>query len=231
MAVGGDDRLAGREAMLGQQFGDGAVGGALLPQFQDDVSCRGQFLESRRTPWCKSRDCRADRARIKRGHGANFREDIPRTDSGKQRDMRGHSRRDNARTLPALSGTFLWTLRGYSSNADCARSRTSPRPIPGLMEDTSAAVDSPRTRTIHGQTHGQNAARSRTRSRTERVQVRGYSASTPGLSRDPCADAKPYGIVGVGRLLCSKDGFRRSCHSLPSSNRVALGTREFLPIS
>ena len=92
-------------------------------------------------------------------------------------------------------------------------------------------MDTPWPRTIHGQTHGLNADTARTRSRTDRVQVRDYSMSTPGLSRDQCADTKPYGIVGVGRLLCSKDGFRGSCHSLASSNRVALGTREFLPTS
>lgn len=231
MAIGGDDRLAGREAMLGQQFGDGAVGGALLPQFQDDLPCRGQFLEPWRTPRCEARDCGEDRARIKRGHGANFGEAIPRTNSGISRDMSRHSRWANARIFPALSWTASQTLRGYSWDTVLARLQSSSPPIPGLIEDPSADVDSPRPRTIRGQTHGQNAAVARTRSRTDRVQVRGYSMSTPRLSRDCFADTKPYGIVGVGRLLCSKDGFRGSCHSLSSSNRGVLGTREFLPMS
>ena len=225
MAVGGDDRLAGREAMLGQQFGDGAVGGALLPQFQDDVSCRGQLLEPRWTPRCKPRDCGADRAGIKRGHGANIGEANQLTDSGNYRDMRGHSRRDNVRTLPALSGAASRTLRYYSADTDSARSGSSPQPIPGLIEDTSAAVDSPRPRTIRGQTHGLNAARSRTRSRTDRVQVPGNSASTSRLFRDPIADSKPYGIVGVGRALCSKDRFPGSCQSLPVPSSPAIRCR------
>lgn len=164
-------------------------------------SSGSQFFDSGRMPRRQSRDCDADKAGSKRGHCANLGDANPRTDSGNYRDMYGHSRWTNARTLRAHSGTASRRLRGYSRDAYRARLRSSPRPIPELIEDTSAAVDSSRPRTIRGQTYGQNAATARTGSRTYRVQVRGYSASTPRLSRDPCADTKPYGIVGVGRLL------------------------------
>ena len=45
MAERGDSRFADGQTMLRQQFGDGPVGGALLPKLDDDFSCRGQFLE------------------------------------------------------------------------------------------------------------------------------------------------------------------------------------------
>ena len=46
MAECGHGRLADGKAVLREQFGNRPVGGALLPEFGDDVSSRGQFLET-----------------------------------------------------------------------------------------------------------------------------------------------------------------------------------------
>lgn len=45
MAERGDGRLAGRQAMLGQKFRNGAIRCPLLPEFGDDFLRREQILE------------------------------------------------------------------------------------------------------------------------------------------------------------------------------------------
>ena len=44
-----DGRLAGRQAMLREEIGDGAIRRALLPQLHDDILRRKQVLELLRT--------------------------------------------------------------------------------------------------------------------------------------------------------------------------------------
>ena len=46
--------------MLREQFGNGSVGGAFLPQFDNDILCRKQILELLRTAGSKFRDRLAD---------------------------------------------------------------------------------------------------------------------------------------------------------------------------
>lgn len=45
MTEHGDSRLAGRQAMLREQFGNRAIRRALLPEFCDDILGRDQVLE------------------------------------------------------------------------------------------------------------------------------------------------------------------------------------------
>ena len=52
--------LARRQAMLREQFGNGSVGGAFLPQFDNNLLCRKQILEFLRTAGGKFRDRLAD---------------------------------------------------------------------------------------------------------------------------------------------------------------------------
>ena len=49
MTEHGDGRLAGWQAMLREQVGDGTIRRALLPQLRDDLLCREQILEFLRT--------------------------------------------------------------------------------------------------------------------------------------------------------------------------------------
>ena len=56
MAERGDGRLAGRQAMLREQFGNGAIGGPPLPQFRDYILRREQVLELLWTERRKFRD-------------------------------------------------------------------------------------------------------------------------------------------------------------------------------
>lgn len=45
----GDGGLAGRQAVLREQVGDGTIRRAFLSQFRDDILCREQILELLRT--------------------------------------------------------------------------------------------------------------------------------------------------------------------------------------
>jgi hypothetical protein len=56
----GHGRLADGEAVLGEEFGDRAVGSALLPEFGNHVLGRVQFLEALRTARREFRDRLAD---------------------------------------------------------------------------------------------------------------------------------------------------------------------------
>ena len=56
MAERGDGRLAGRQAMLREQFGDGAIRRPPLSQFGDDILRRKQVLELLWTERRKFRD-------------------------------------------------------------------------------------------------------------------------------------------------------------------------------
>ena len=56
MAEGGDGRLARRQAMLREQFGNGAIRRPPLPQFSDDILRREQVLELLWTERRKFRD-------------------------------------------------------------------------------------------------------------------------------------------------------------------------------
>ncbi len=60
MAERGDGRLARRQAMLREQFGNGAIRRAPLPQFSDDILGREQVLEFLWTERRKFRDCLPD---------------------------------------------------------------------------------------------------------------------------------------------------------------------------
>ncbi len=55
-----DGRLAGRQAMLREQVGDGTIRRALLSQLRDDLLCREQILEFLRTARCEFLDRLAD---------------------------------------------------------------------------------------------------------------------------------------------------------------------------
>ena len=63
-----DGCLAGRQAMLREQVGDGAIRRALVPQFRDDILCREQILELLRTARREFFDRFADCGWVKRGH-------------------------------------------------------------------------------------------------------------------------------------------------------------------
>ena len=65
MTEHGDGCLAGREAMLREQFGNRAIRRALLPEFGDDFLGRDQVLEFLRTARCKLRDRLPDTGWIK----------------------------------------------------------------------------------------------------------------------------------------------------------------------
>ena len=68
MAESGDGRLAGWQAMLREQFGNGAVGRPPLSQFSDDIVRGEQVLELLWTERRKFRDCLTDCGWVKRGH-------------------------------------------------------------------------------------------------------------------------------------------------------------------
>ena len=68
MAKRSDGCLAGRQAMLREQFGNGAIGRLPLSQFSDDIFSREQVLELLRTERSKFRDRLADCGWVKRGH-------------------------------------------------------------------------------------------------------------------------------------------------------------------
>ena len=69
MTEHGDGRLAGRQTVLRQQFGDGAIRSAFLSQFNDDLFRRDQILELLWPARCKFCDRLADFDWIKRVHG------------------------------------------------------------------------------------------------------------------------------------------------------------------
>lgn len=56
MTEGGDGRLARRQAMLREQFGNGAIRRPPLPQFSDNIFRREQVLELLWTERRKFRD-------------------------------------------------------------------------------------------------------------------------------------------------------------------------------
>lgn len=65
MAKRGDGRLACRQAMLREQFGNSAIRRPPLPQFRDDILRREQVLEFLWTERRKFRDRLPDCCRIK----------------------------------------------------------------------------------------------------------------------------------------------------------------------
>ena len=65
MAERSDGRLARRQAMLREQFGDGAIRRPPLSQFGDDILGREQVLELLWTERRKFRDRLADCGRVK----------------------------------------------------------------------------------------------------------------------------------------------------------------------
>lgn len=77
-----DGGFAGWQAMAGQQVGDGTIGGALSPQFNDDVLCRDQFLEFLRPARSKFLDRLADFIGIKCGHKMGMILDLARHQDG-----------------------------------------------------------------------------------------------------------------------------------------------------
>ena len=68
MAEGGDGRLAGRQAMLREQFRDGAIRCPPLPQLRDDILRREQVLELLWTERREFLNRLADCGWVKRGH-------------------------------------------------------------------------------------------------------------------------------------------------------------------
>ena len=68
MAERGDGRLAGRQAMLREQFGNGAIRRPPLSQLGDDILRRKQVLELLWTERRKFRDRLSDCGWVKRGH-------------------------------------------------------------------------------------------------------------------------------------------------------------------
>jgi len=55
-----DGRLARRQAMLGQEIGDGTIRSTLMSQLRDDILCREQILEFLWTARCEFFDRLAD---------------------------------------------------------------------------------------------------------------------------------------------------------------------------
>lgn len=55
-----DGCLARRQAMLGQEIGDGTIRSTLVPQLCDDFLCREQILEFLRTARCEFFDRLSD---------------------------------------------------------------------------------------------------------------------------------------------------------------------------
>lgn len=68
MAECGDGCLARRQAMLREQFGNGAIRRPPLSQFSDDILGREQVLELLWTERSKFRDRLADFGWVKRSH-------------------------------------------------------------------------------------------------------------------------------------------------------------------
>jgi hypothetical protein len=68
MTKHGDGRLAGRQAVLREQFGNRPIRGALLSEFGDDFLGRDQILELFWTARRKLRDRLPNGGWIKRGH-------------------------------------------------------------------------------------------------------------------------------------------------------------------
>lgn len=68
MAERGDGCLARRQAMLSEQFGNGAIRRPPLSQFSDDILRREQVLKLLWTERRKVRDRLADCGWVKRGH-------------------------------------------------------------------------------------------------------------------------------------------------------------------
>ncbi len=68
MAERSDGRLARRQAMLREQFGNGAIGRPPLSQFSDDILGREQVLKLLWTERRKFRDRLADCGWVKRSH-------------------------------------------------------------------------------------------------------------------------------------------------------------------
>lgn len=68
MAESGDSRLARRQAMLREQFSNGAIRRPPLPQFSDDILRREQVLELLWTERRKFRDRLTNCGWVKRGH-------------------------------------------------------------------------------------------------------------------------------------------------------------------
>ena len=68
MAERRDGRLAGRQAMLREQFGNGAIRRPPLSQFRNDILGREQVLEFLWTERSKFCDRLADCGWVKRGH-------------------------------------------------------------------------------------------------------------------------------------------------------------------
>ena len=68
MTKHGDGRLAGWQAMLREQVGDGPIRCALVSQFRDDFLRWKQILELLRTAWREFFDRFANCGWIKRGH-------------------------------------------------------------------------------------------------------------------------------------------------------------------
>jgi hypothetical protein len=64
----GDSRLAGGQAVLGEQLGNSAIRGVLMPEFDNDVLGRDQVLELLWAARRKLRDCLANTQWIKGGH-------------------------------------------------------------------------------------------------------------------------------------------------------------------
>jgi len=60
MAEHGNGRFARRQAMLGEEVGDRAIGCALLAQLHDDILRREQILELLGTAWREFFDRLAD---------------------------------------------------------------------------------------------------------------------------------------------------------------------------
>lgn len=68
MTERGNGRLAGRQAMLREQFGNGAIRRPSLSQFRNHVLRREQVLELLWTERRKFRDRLPDCGWVKRGH-------------------------------------------------------------------------------------------------------------------------------------------------------------------
>jgi hypothetical protein len=69
----GDGCLARRQAMARQKFGNGAIRGTLLPQFDDDILCGEQFVEFLWPSRSKFLDGLTDFTWIERGHDLAIR--------------------------------------------------------------------------------------------------------------------------------------------------------------
>jgi len=208
-------RLAGWQAMLREQFGDGTERSPSLPQLDNDIPGRQQVLELLLVTWRKFRHRFADIVWIKCGHTRIIYGDelsAVRTRCNRDPDIwriqRGRGLDTNTDWIRS------WTVRGCGLDADTDSSRTRAgrghsQPGHGHGHGLAAGADAGMARTWlrtgHGHGRGADADWFRTgRGRgldTATASRPGDGADIPRPNRDHFADAKTFAGEGVRLVL------------------------------